>query len=160
MTRKKRRWKTSVGRTRTSISNSDDSEAGGQEVRARAPRVPGPHQFYYADAKGDMKYWCVPESFRLPRGTTCKAGWRLWFCGSVCSWEGVDWKIKPYRELSEGDLKLKTSKSDLETWRSIYRLMETSITIPADFSDLDIDLRRRRCSKRITASSSPMIPRQ
>ena len=48
-------------------------------------------------------------------------------------------KIKPYRELSEGDLKLKTSKSDLETWRSIYRLMETSITIPADFSDLDID---------------------
>ena len=51
----------------------------------------------------------------------------------------MDWKIKPYRELSEGDLKLKTSKSDLETWRSIYRLMETSITIPADFSDLDID---------------------
>ena len=49
----------------------------------------------------------------------------------------MDWKIKPYRELSEGDLKLQSSKYDLKTWRSIYRLMETSITIPADFSDLD-----------------------
>ena len=50
----------------------------------------------------------------------------------------MDWKIKPFRELSEGDLKLKASKSDLKTWRSVYRLMETAITIPANFSDLDM----------------------
>merc|ERR1719217_1554988 len=102
----------SVAEVANTNSNSDDSEAGDRVGRVRVPRVPGPHQFHYADLKGEMKYWCVPESFRLPRGTTRKAGWALWFLGSVCSEEGVDWKIKPFRELSEGDLKLKASKSD------------------------------------------------
>jgi len=128
----------SVAEVANPHSNSEDSEDGGQGLcRAQAPRVPGPHQFHYADMNGELKYWCVPESFRLPRETTRKAGWGFWFHGTVCKEEGVAWKIKPFRELSEGDLKLKKTKQDLKTWRSVYRLMETAITIPADFSELD-----------------------
>jgi len=46
-------------------------------------RIPTVFQFHYKDDKGNMRFWCVPESFAFPQEISRWNGWRKWLCGTL-----------------------------------------------------------------------------
>ena len=84
-------------------------------TNAGAAQVPSPHQFFYKDEEGQMKHWCVPESFLLPKEANLSTGWRLWLTEAVhFDDSNTPWKVKPYRHLGERDMKCKAMKNDIK----------------------------------------------
>ena len=107
-------------------------------INAGVAQVPSLHQFSYADEKGQMRHWCVPESFLFPKEASLKTGWRLWLTGAVHFDDSkTPWKVKPYRELTERDMKCEAMKGDVKAWRGIFKLMESAVTMPGDETCVD-----------------------
>ena len=80
-----------------------------------------------------MKHWCVPESFLLPKEANLSTGWQLWLTGAVhFDDSNTSRKVKPYRHLSERDMKCKAMKNYIKAWRGIYKLMESAAIMPSD----------------------------
>ena len=117
--------------------NSGTSSENAVVVSSDNVHEPTPYQFHYSDEKGHMKYWCVPESFQFPRDATRLNGWRKWLLGSVHIDGGTAWKVKPYRNLSKGDLKCQSQKNDLKAWRGVFKLMEKAVTLPEKDEDIN-----------------------
>ena len=73
------------------------------------------------------KFWCVPESFSFPESSTLWMAWCKWWLGSIALVDGKQYKIKPYRRLSDKDLPTKTAKMTLKAkWRPVLsKMMQT-----------------------------------
>ncbi len=71
-----------------------------EDVEAsQVPIVPKVNEFYY---KG--QYWCVPESFELPKDTKRLSGCQMWLCEQVVVSKNVSHKLKPFRLFKGKDL--------------------------------------------------------
>ena len=68
-------------------------------------RIPTIFQFHYKDDKGNMSFWCVPESFALPQEISRWNGWKKWLCGTLVVDGSCTWKIKPFGYLKRRDFK-------------------------------------------------------
>jgi len=77
-------------------SNSGDEDAIEVDTTVHIPTV---FQFHYKDDKGNMRFWCVPESFAFPQEISRWNGWRKWLCGTLAVDGSCTWKIKPFRYL-------------------------------------------------------------
>ena len=98
-----------AGRLNTAADGSmPTSDSNFPAVNCNTVNVPTPFQFYYADEKKQMKYWCIPKSFQFPSGATRGIGWRKWLMGSVHVDGITPWNVKPYHLLKESDLKSKS----------------------------------------------------
>ena len=67
-----------------------------------------------------------------------KTGWQLWLTRAVhFDDSNTPWKVKPYRELTERDMKCEAMKGDVKAWRGIFKLMESAVTMPGDETRVD-----------------------
>ena len=84
------------------------------------PVVATGNQFCYR-----CRYWCVPESFSLPREADRLSGWRMWLKGMVIVSNNVTYCIKPFRLFQGVDFPSKAVMFDYANkWKPIFGMME------------------------------------
>ncbi|KAL7541385.1 hypothetical protein ACHAXR_011858 [Thalassiosira sp. AJA248-18] len=72
----------------------------------------------------DGKKWCVPESFAFPDRVNLLNAWRKWWLGHVIVVNKKQYKIMPFRHLSDKMLQSNRLKNDLKNkWRPILTKM-------------------------------------
>ena len=84
------------------------------------PIVATCNQFFYRG-----RFWCVPESFCLPRETNRFNGWCMWLQGMIVVSQNVTYCIKPIRLFQGVDFPSKAVKFDFSNkWSLIFSMME------------------------------------
>mgnify|MGYP006157755839 CR=1 FL=1 len=70
-------------------------------------------------------YWCVPESFSLPREADHLSRWHMWLKGMVIVSNNVTYRIKPFRLFQGVDFPSKAVMFDYANkWMPIFGMME------------------------------------
>ena len=108
-------------------------------------RIPTVFQFHYKDYMGNMRFWCVPESFAFPQEINRWNGWRKWLCGTIVVDGSCTWKIKPFRYLKRRDFKLPALQLAFSgEWKLIFSKMMSApgVEIPHRVDDITEDILR------------------
>ena len=80
------------------------------------------------------KKWCVPESFAFPDGVNLFNAWRRWWLGTIISVEKQQYKIMPFRLISDKMLPSSRLKNDLKNkWRPILTKMMQAPNLIVDY---------------------------